>query len=141
MASGALAVTVRAATVRRRAQSRRNASTASTRRWESGSSLRPRDLANMGLDGLGTQVQPLVDRAVAASLRDQLEHLALAVGEQGERAFLTRAPDEPRDDRRIDHALALGDPLWRVCEHGDVRNALLEQMPTRCGCSSSRRIA
>ena len=59
---------------------------------------------------------------------DQREHLALALGQLVERTARALAGDEPRDDRRIDHALALADPPQRVGEHGDIRDALLQQV-------------
>ena len=46
---------------------------------------------------------------------------------------LARAPYEPRDDRRVDDALAVGDALQRVDEHGDVGHALLEQVAGALG--------
>ena len=45
-----------------------------------------------------------------------------------ERALLARPAHEPGDDRRVEHALAVGDAAERVDEHGDVRHALLQQV-------------
>ena len=68
------------------------------------------------------------DRAVGAALGDEREHLALALGQLVERASRALARDQARDDRRVDHALALVDAPQRVDEHGDVGDALLEQV-------------
>ena len=47
---------------------------------------------------------------VRAALGHQREHLALARGQLVERARRARPPDEARDDRRVDDALALARP-------------------------------
>ena len=65
---------------------------------------------------------------VGAALGHQREHLALALGELVERARSRRPAEQPRHDRRVEHALALGDPAQRVGQHGDVGDALLEQV-------------
>ena len=109
---------------------------ASTRRCESGSTAEPElleDLADVRLDRLRAQEELLADGLVRAALGDQREHLALAVGELVERALLARAVDEARDDRRVEHALALGDAPQRVGEHGDVGHAFLEQVADALG--------
>ena len=63
----------------------------------------------------------------------QTEHLALAVSQLGERVFAAPSPQEARDDRRVDDGLALGDPTQRVDEHGNVEDALLEQVADALG--------
>jgi hypothetical protein len=50
-----------------------------------------------------------------------------------------RAQEQPLPDRLV--GVALGDPAQGVGEDGDVGDALLEQVATRSGCSSSNRIA
>ena len=41
--------------------------------------------------------------------------------------------EQPRDDRRVDDALAFGDPVQRVREDRDVRYPLLQQVPDPLG--------
>ena len=42
-------------------------------------------------------------------------------------------PTSLRDDRRVEHTLALVDALQRVDEHGDVRDAFLEEIAGALG--------
>ena len=61
------------------------------------------------------------------TLGHERKHLELAIGELREGALL-RFPDQSRDDRRVEHALAVDDALQCIDKHGDVRNALLEEI-------------
>jgi len=56
-----------------------------------------------------------------------------AFGELRERICATVAAEQPRDDRRVDDALAVGDAPQRVDEDRRVVDALLERQPTLAG--------
>jgi hypothetical protein len=91
------------------------------------------DLRNVRLDGFGGQEQRLADRAVGVALGDQLEYVALAVGQLVERTALALASNQARDDRGVDHALAIVDAPQRVGEHGEIRHPLLQKVARPCG--------
>jgi len=67
------------------------------------------DLADVGLHGLGAKDQLVADALVGVALGHQGEDLTLAVCQLSERAAVAPAGHEPRDDGRVDDALALGD--------------------------------
>ena len=128
------AVTRPATPVRRQAPvSRRNASTAITRRCTSGSSVRS-SLWNRELMCFSTarsvRNSDSRDRGVVLALRHVREDLALAVGELRERGV--RHPvlrgDERLDDLRVEDAAAPGDLVERPDELVHVGDALLQQV-------------
>src|SRR3954449_10082353 len=85
------------------------------------------DLADVGLDGALAEEQALADALVGVAFGHEGEYLAFARGE------LLKGPgvaarDQPGDDGGIDDALALGYAPQRVGEHGDVGDAVLEQV-------------
>ena len=80
-------------------------------------------MAHVRLDGLRAEEELRADAVVRVPLRHEREHLAFAFGQLVQRALLARSCDEARDDRRVEDALALGDALERVDEHGDVTDA------------------
>lgn len=90
------------------------------------------DQPDVSLDGLGTEEQRLADRLIGTSLGHQPEDISLPVGELAERRR-ARAAHQPGDDRRVDDALAVGDPLQRFGEHSDIGNPLFEQVPDAFG--------
>ena len=91
------------------------------------------DLRDVRLDRALGDEEPRRDRAVGEALGDEREHLALAGGQLGERVRRGGGGREPRDDRRVDHGLAVGDPPQRVDEDRDVEDALLEQVADALG--------
>ena len=75
----------------------------------------------------------LGDRLVRAALGHQLEHLALARSQLGQRVVAPAAADELRDDRRIERRAALGDAANRGRELVDVGDPVLEQVADALG--------
>jgi hypothetical protein len=68
------------------------------------------DLPDVALHRLRREEQPLGDRLIGAPFGDERQDLELAARQLIERP----APGEqPRDDRRVDDALARGDALQR----------------------------
>ena len=82
---------------------------------------------------LGLRKSLLADRLVRVALGDQPEDLSLALGQLVERALSRGRPTSRDDDRRVEDALAFVDPPQRVDEHGDVGDALLEQVAGALG--------
>jgi hypothetical protein len=66
------------------------------------------DLLDVPFDGAFGDEQSLGDGGVRAAFGDESEYLALAGGQVLERIGLSVTAEEPGDDRRIDHGLALG---------------------------------
>ena len=58
----------------------------------------------------------------------QLEHLTLAGGEPGQRVIAAPAPEQRRDDLRIDRGSAAGDPSYGVDELADIADPILQQV-------------
>src|SRR6266511_5105112 len=83
------------------------------------------------------------DGAVREAFGHETKDLALTGRQLAERTLATPAADEPRDDRRVDHGLSVGDPPQRVDEDCDVEDALLEQVadPFRMLLEQPQRIA
>ena len=77
--------------------------------------------------------EALRDGAVGQAFGEQFEHLALAPGELVQRAGVAPTAKQSRDDRRVDHGLAVGEPAQRVDEDRDVEDALLEQVADALG--------
>jgi hypothetical protein len=74
------------------------------------------------------------DRVVGASLGDQGEHLALAIGEALERVVALTAPaDELADDRGVQDRASVPDAVDAGGELVEVGYALLEQVPDAVG--------
>ena len=131
-----------------RGQARRNASTASTRRWSSPAAGRP-SLAKMLATCFWTPrwliVQAVGDRLVRAALGDEREHLALARGERVERAVVARRREEPRARSAGSSAVPPSATRRSVArELLEVRHAVLEQVAeplraARPGAASRRR--
>jgi hypothetical protein len=65
---------------------------------------------------------------IRATFSDQSKHIALSISERVERIGVAPLVHESRHDRRVDYALALGEPPERVNEDGDVEHAILEQI-------------
>ena len=61
------------------------------------------------------------------------EDLTLTCGQLRQRIVAPSAAEEPRDDRRIDDGLAIVDATQRVNEHGDVEDALLQEISDPLG--------
>ena len=72
--------------------------------------------------------EALGDARVGEPLGHQLEHLALAFGELGERVVVACGETRPRDDLRVERRAAAGDALGRGEELADVEHAVLEQV-------------
>ena len=85
-------------------------------------------VAHVRLDRALAEVEALGDAGVRESLRHQLEHLALALGQLGERAVGARPRDEARDDLGVERRAALGDALRRGQELTDVEHAVLQEV-------------
>ncbi len=68
----------------------------------------------------------LSDGGVRAPLGHQLKDLALARGQRGER--IVAPPEQLRDDLRVEHGAAVGDPVDRVDQLGERRDAVLQQV-------------
>ena len=98
---------------------------------------------DVGLDRLRADVQALADAPVRQSLRDQREHLALALGQVAERGARRRRAQQVRHDRRVDDALARRDATHRIDDHAAVGHALLEQVadPRRVLLDQAHRVA
>src|SRR5437868_13680063 len=60
------------------------------------------DARHVLLDGAHGHEHPLGDRLVRTAFRHQLEHLALARRQLGERIVAAAATHEPRDDLRVE---------------------------------------
>ncbi len=94
--------------------------TASTRRWSSGAAGEPElpeDARHVLLDRpLGDHDETLGDALVRAALGHELEHLALARRQVGERIVAAAPADELRDDGRVERRAALRDPAHGVGE-------------------------
>src|SRR5215471_741600 len=86
------------------------------------------DVRHVPLDGFGAEEQALTDALVRAALGHQGEHLAFPLGELAERAGRAGAPQQPGDDRRVDHAFALVHPDERISKHAHAGHAFLEQV-------------
>ena len=85
-------------------------------------------MLHVRLDGLQAENQAVADPLVGSAFGHEREHLALALGELGERAVGSGPLDEAGDDGRIEHALTLVDAPERVGQDGDVGDSLLEQV-------------
>jgi hypothetical protein len=72
--------------------------------------------------------QPFRDRLVRASLRHQLEHLALARGELVEGIVAALAADELAHHGGVERRAAVGDAAYRGAELLEVRDAVLQQV-------------
>ena len=81
--------------------------------------------------------------AIRHPLGDQPKHFPFALGELGERIFLTAASQEPRDDGRIDHGFAVHDATQRIDNVRYVEYTLFEEIPHSRGMllHKSHRVA
>src|SRR6266496_2636266 len=68
------------------------------------------------------------DADVRSALRHQAKNVAFARGQVGKRVAPAPSPHQLLDQRRIDHATALDDPLDGVDELVAVADAILEQV-------------
>ena len=112
------------------AQPRRSSSTASTRRFSSAGVGQPelREHARDVLLGAAhADAELLGDRRVRQSLADQLERLALALGEGLERTAVVLR-QQPCHDLGVERRAAGGDPAQRVHELVGIGHAVLEQV-------------
>ena len=73
------------------------------------------------------------DPLVGAALGHQLEHLALARGERGERVVAPVPGEQRRDDDRVDRRAAVRDAPHGADELLDVADAVLEQVAGALG--------
>src|SRR5690349_20407280 len=103
------------------------------RRWILAEPKLEEDLFGVRFDGALGDEQAGGDSAVRQSFGDQREDLALACGQLGEWVVAPRTAEEPRDDRLIDHRLAVVHASQRVDEHSDVEDALLEEIADPLG--------
>src|SRR4051794_15779449 len=71
---------------------------------------------------------PLADPLVRAPLGHQLQPLALALGQQPQRALLAGARQQSRHDQRVERRATAGDVLQRAHEVLDVADAVFEQV-------------
>jgi hypothetical protein len=91
------------------------------------------DLGDVGLDRLRTEGQCVTDPPIRAAFGYKGEHLALSFGQLGKPVSISRTFEQPRDDRRVDHALALRNPLEGIGQHGHIRNAFLQEISNALG--------
>ena len=91
------------------------------------------DARHVLLDRAQGDEEPLRDRLVRAALGHQLEHLALARRQLGERVVLAAAADELRDDLGVERRAALADAPHRRGELLHVGDPVLEQVADALG--------
>ncbi len=82
----------------------------------------------MRLDRALAQVEALGDPCVGQALCHQLEHLAFALRELGERIVFAPRRDEARDYLRVERRATLGNALGCSEELADLEHAVLEQV-------------
>src|SRR6266545_886639 len=86
------------------------------------------DVANVRLDRVRCDEEPVRDAAVGQALGHQGEDLSFPDGQPVERIALAGSADELRDEGRIDDGLARGDALERSDEVADVEHTVLQQI-------------
>jgi hypothetical protein len=86
------------------------------------------DDPDVGFHGALGQAEHGGDRQVGPAFRDQLQHIAFTRRQVVEGAAGTRAPEQRRDDLRIDDGPACGHPLDGIEEFGEVGHSILEQV-------------
>ena len=122
---------------------RRKVSTASTRRWSSSAAARPslpKMLETCFSTAPSVTTSARGDRRVGAALGHQLQHLALARGQRGQRrGRAPRARHELGDHLGVQRRAAGGHAPHGVHEVARVADALLEQVadPAPPSASSS----
>ena len=121
---------------------RRNASTASTRRWSS----RRRRQAELGedarhvlLDRAQGDEESLRDRLVRPALRHQLEHLALARGQLLQRVVGALATDKLADDGGVERRASVGHAAHGRAELLEIGDAVLEEIADTLGARLEER--
>ena len=91
------------------------------------------DLANVCLDCPGGDDEAFRNGVVGAAFRHEAEYLSFALGQSVERLLLSRVGEKPGHDRRIEHALAVGDSLQAVDKNCDVGDAFFQQVAATVG--------
>ena len=87
------------------------------------------DAVHVLLDGVARNDQSFGDAAVRPALRHEGEHLALALGQHGERITPAPGPDQLLHESRIDHRSTTPDPVDGLDELVHGQDATLEQVP------------
>jgi hypothetical protein len=86
------------------------------------------DVAYVGFDRLGTEVQPGADRRVCSALSHQLKHLPFALRELLDRFPVAAASHELGYHIWIDHRTSRGNPPNRIAELGNVAHVIFQQV-------------
>src|SRR5262245_1241461 len=84
------------------------------------------DLSDVGLNGALVDRQTVADRAVGPAFGHETEYFRLTARQLAQPTASAPATDDPRDDRRIDHRLAIDDAAECIDERGDVHDSILQ---------------
>ena len=90
-------------------------------------------VVDVGFDRLVAHHEPSGDRVVRSAFGHQAQHFVFTLGQLTERIGVTAASYQTRDDRRIDDALPLRDPVEGIGEDGDIREPFLEEISHSLG--------